>query len=113
MRSDAKRSGAVRGRARGQCWGDKHISAAVVHCQDHIEGLAQYTTEWTDGWTENKFSRFRWKDASRGHITYVGDKVNFQNGFGAWRPTSYECDFDPDNNRVLDVRATEGRLPTR
>lgn len=93
-----------------QCWGDKHNVAAGVYCDDYVEKLAKYSHEWTDGMLEPKFSHFRWKDRSKGYITYIGDKIKFQNGFGAWQNYVYECDLDPETNTVLDVRAQPGRL---
>jgi hypothetical protein len=93
-----------------QCWGDRYNSAADVYCDDSVERLAKYSAKWTDGWLEPKFSRFRWKDQKRGVITFVGDKIQFQNGFGVRQNHVYECDFQPDGNWVLDVRAAPGRL---
>lgn len=94
-----------------QCWGDKHSISASVACSPYIERLAQYQHEWTGGWLEMKFGRFRWKDQSSGHITFIGDSIKFQNGFGAWQYHIYTCDFDPTTKSVLDVAATPGRLP--
>ena len=97
-------------RASLQCWGDKHSFAASFRCPDQIERLAKYDHEWTDGWLGTKFSRFAWKDRQTGAITYIGDQIKFQNGFGAWVPHTYHCDFDPIKREVLDVRAMAGRL---
>ena len=93
-----------------QCWGDKHSVAASLHCPDYVERLAKYDHEWTDGWLGTKFSRFAWKDRKQGSITYIGDQIKFQNGFGAWVPHTYHCDFDPLQRQVLDVRAMPGRV---
>ena len=93
-----------------QCWGDKHSLRATFACQGHIERLAKYAHEWTDGFMEAKFSHFRWKDPSKGVVTYLGDKIRFQNGFGAWLPHRYSCDYDVLNEQVLDVGAEHGRL---
>ena len=93
-----------------QCWGDRHNLGASMTCDDAVERLANYATEWTDGYFEAKFGRFRWKDETRGVITYVGDKIRFQNGFGAWQNYIYECDFDTLNMTALAVRAHPGRL---
>ncbi len=92
------------------CWGNRHISTGV-YCEDHIERLAQYSHQWTDGFLESKFSRFRWKDQSAGTLTLIGDKIQFQNGLGAWQNHTYQCDIDPETNTVLGVRASPGRLP--
>ena len=96
-----------------QCLGDKGVIAAGVYCEDQVERLAKHSVKWTDRMFEFKFSRFRWANKEAGEITYVGDKAQFQNGFGAFTPVVYECDMAADNKTVLDVRVSEGRLPAR
>lgn len=93
-----------------QCWGDRHSIAASVRCDSYVEKLAKYSHKWTDGMLEPKFSHFRWKNKEKGVVTFIGDKIQFQNGFGAWQNNVYECDYDPSSEQVLDVRAREGRL---
>ena len=94
-----------------QCLGDKLIVAAGVYCKDPIERLATHSVRWTDGTFETKFSRFRWANKEAGQVTMIGDKAEFQNGFGAFTPVIYECDFAADGETVLGVRVNEGRLP--
>ncbi|WP_121211630.1 zinc ribbon domain-containing protein [Pseudomonas aeruginosa] len=93
-----------------QCRGDKFNVSAGVYCKEPVARLAKYTARWTDGMLEPKFSHFRWLDKSQGTITYIGDKIEFQNGFGAFQKHIYECDFDPARTQVLDVRAHPGQL---
>jgi len=93
-----------------QCWSEKHQIAAGVHCDDHVERLAAYSAKWTDGAFESKFSRSRWLDKDKGYVTFIGDTIQFQNGFGAMENQIYECDFDPATRTVLGVRARPGRL---
>ena len=93
-----------------QCWGDQHSVEATFGCQDHVESLARYTYEWNDGFLESKFSHFRWSDRANGVVTYMGDKILFQNGYGAWVPHRYWCDYDALNKQVLHVRAEAGRM---
>ena len=50
-------------------------------------------------------------DQSRGIITYVGDKISFQNGFGAWVNSTYACDYEAGTDTAFDARAWAGRLP--
>ncbi|OQX27599.1 MAG: hypothetical protein BWK80_04550 [Desulfobacteraceae bacterium IS3] len=88
-----------------QCWGDKHHIAASIRCTGHVEKLAKYSHKWTDGILESKFSQFRWINMDKGIVTYIGDKIQFQNGFGAWQNYTYECDYDPNSDIVIDVRA--------
>jgi len=93
-----------------QCWGDKNIAAVGAYCKKDVERLAKYSVRWTDEMFEQKFSRFRWLDKDAGTLTFVGDRIDFQNGFGAYQAHIYECDFDPSTKTVLDVRAHPGRL---
>jgi len=93
-----------------ECWAERYAGSAGIFCSGAIERQARYGTEWTDGVLEKKFSHYKWYDASRSQITYMGDKVRFQNGFGAWENYIYECDFDPRNDSVLGVRVRPGRI---
>ena len=93
-----------------KCSAEKSIVYAGGYCQAPIEKLSKYTFEWTNGFTTPRFSHYRWKDQSKGLITYIGDEIKMQNGFGAWSHYTYECDFDPSQNLVLDIRAQQGRL---
>jgi len=93
-----------------QCWGDRHTGAAGVYCDDKVESLASYSARWTDGMLEPKFSHFRWLNKDQGTLTFIGDKIELQNGFGAWQNHIYECDYNPATKQVMDVRARPGRL---
>jgi hypothetical protein len=92
------------------CWAEAKFASASAYCKDPVERLANFNARWTDGTFETKFSRYRWKDKELGLVTYIGDKVEFQNGFGAYQNHIYECDFDPVKDAVLDVRAQPGRF---
>lgn len=95
-----------------QCIADKkHIEATFV-CKRFVENLAKTDFQWVDGWSEPKFSRFRFKNLKHDTITYVGDKIQFQNGMGAWIRHIYECDYNIDDKSVVDVRARQGRMPS-
>ena len=92
------------------CWAKQHSARASVECRPYVERLAKNNFEWADGWTEAKFPRAR-ISKNGALITYVGDAIKFQNGFGAWIYHTYECDYDPTGQQVLAVRAFPGRLP--
>ncbi len=91
-----------------QCAGDKGGLSAGLLCKKQIEGQAKNSVKWTDEALEPKFSHFRWKDQSAGIITHIGDKVQFQNGFGAYVNIIYECDLQ--GQTVIAVRTREGRI---
>ena len=93
-----------------QCWGSRNSTTASVYCPDYIERLAKYDARWTDGVFESKFSHFSWNDKAKGIVNYFGDKVQFQNGFGAWQTYTYSCTVDTINRKVLDFSASAGRI---
>ena len=86
------------------CWAEKHISYAGSYCDDQIQSRAQYEYKWENSWYENIFSHYKWKNKNNGILTYIGNKVKFQNGFGAFKTMHYECDFNPYTKEVLSVR---------
>ena len=75
---------------------------AAVQCPDHIERLSQYGVRWTDGLLEPKFPRSGWQDADNYLAVYMGDAIEFQNGFGAWERHRYSCVVDVKNCRGSD-----------
>lgn len=93
-----------------RCLGEKAAPAASVYCVRPIERSAKHSVKWTDGLLEPKFSYFRWANRKAGTLTFVGDKAEFQNGFGAYTPVIYECDLAKDGETVIAVRVREGRL---
>jgi hypothetical protein len=107
----SKQAEEVRCAADLRCIAEKKTIDASFKCAPLIERLAQNNFEWTDKWYEAKLSHFRWKNRDAKIVTYVGDKIKFQNGFGAWVLSKYECDYNAVSGRVSDVRASPGRLP--
>lgn len=93
------------------CLGKKYKHSAESACRLPIEKLAINDYQWTDNIFDGFFSRVHWKDQPNGIVTYVGDDIKFQNGFGAWVRSIYECDFDTKTESAVAVRAFPGRLP--
>jgi hypothetical protein len=93
-----------------QCWADKHQIDATVKCKPKIEKLAKWSVKWKDGVLEPTFSRIAWIDQGKGTVRYIGDKVEFQNGFGAWQPHLYLCEYDPSTKTVISISADPGKL---
>ena len=93
-----------------QCWADKHYALGATHCQTAVEKMATYSHEWVDGMMDPKFSRYVWNDQDKGVITYVGDKIKLQNGFGAWQNYIYACNYDTINEFAVKVAVEPGRL---
>jgi Double zinc ribbon len=94
-----------------ECWGEKFLPSATVRCRERVERLSNNGHRWMDDVVEPKFSRYRWIAQGRGAITYLGDKIRFQDAVGGWKDMVYECDFDTASESVLAVRAEPGRLP--
>ncbi len=71
-------------------------------CKKAIESMARYDYDWTTGFLESAF--YLTSDVNaEGRVTRWGNKVKFQNGFGAWSRGSYWCTYDLDTKRVVDV----------
>ena len=93
-----------------QCWGDKNAVDAELACGPAVERLAKYNVRWTSGALHMKFPSFRWQGKEKSALSYVGDKVEFQNTFGAYQAMNYICDYDPVHKVVLGIWAKPGRL---
>ncbi len=91
------------------CWGEEAHTYGTRDCTNLVERMAKFDYEWTDGILEPKFSHFRWANQEDGTVTLIGDRIKFQNGFGAWTHMTYECDFNPSSKEVLDIRVRQGR----
>lgn len=92
------------------CWGDRHLAAASGVCARAIESLAKWQVRWTDGALDVKFSHYGWADEQKKYIRFGGDKIQFQNGFGAWQGHAYTCDYNPFERKVIAVNSVPGRL---
>lgn len=101
----------VCGNADLQCWGEQNNVQAMDLCQGAVERQAQYDVKWTDGFLTPMFNGFKWFDQKSHAVSFVGDHVKFQNGYGAWSNMIYSCAVSGDGKRVLDVYVTPGRLP--
>ena len=72
-------------------------------CKRAIESMAKYDYEWTTGFLESPFHTQ--SDVNdEGRVTRWGNKVKFQNAFGAWiRTTGYWCIYDVHRKMVVDA----------
>lgn len=77
-------------------------------CKPLVERLAKYTARWTDGWLESGFDTVRLQPPDFKTLQYIGSKVEFQNGFGAWQRMHYTCVYDPINEEAKSVNVTAG-----
>lgn len=91
------------------CLADDHMIHASVVCKRQIERHAKYQAEWTDGLFEMIFARYSFNEAGD-VISYFGDKVKFQNGFGAWSNMIYKCEYNIETGSVVGTEVEEGRL---
>lgn len=72
----------------------KYRPAISQICAPEVEKLAKYDFEWTGGWTAPKFPQYVGKVKEAYVLTITGDAIKFQNGFGAFRKTTYYCDYN-------------------
>ncbi|WP_222019512.1 hypothetical protein [Rhizobium laguerreae] len=91
------------------CWSNRFNRAATKVCAPQIEQAAKNNFEWTDSLAEPKFPRASIAE-NGATITYVGDAIKMQNGFGGWIIMTYECDFDTAAGKAVAVRVNPGQL---
>jgi len=76
-------------------WMATNYRAAIgTICAPEIEKLARYDFEWIGGLTATKFPSYVGKVKKPYVLTISGDAIKFQNGFGAFRQTTYYCDYN-------------------
>jgi hypothetical protein len=83
---------------------------AKTACKDAVAQRAKYgDPKWCSGWLCEDFDKFRnGVDApTSGLITIVDDKVQLQNGFGAWPHVSVYCTYDLKTNEVENLDVNE------
>ncbi len=86
---------------------EEHIIEAEIDCKPLIERHAKYSVKWTDGLLGGIFS----KAGQNGNvISYYGDKVQLQNGFGAYATYSYKCNYNTVTGTTDLVALEKGRL---
>lgn len=95
-------------RADIKCAGEGHALDASIACRRALEARANYAARWPDDlptWTYSE-----WQDETKRAIVYLGDRLQLQNGFGAWQNHIYSCTYDPDAKRVIAVYLAPGRI---
>jgi hypothetical protein len=71
-----------------------------------VDSIAKHEYRWVDSMFQPDFQSMQL--GGSGTITYTGDKLEFQNGFGAWNRAKYRCDYnymtDTADNIEISVR---------
>jgi len=81
---------------------DKHNIDGQVQCQKAIPKLGEFAHKWTDGWLDQKFMYYKQIVKEEGVLTLIGNKIQFQNKYGAWVSFKYYCDYDVRTDSVID-----------
>ena len=85
------------------CFAQPYFGYAGIYCKEPIEKMAKYDFRWKDKFLSPKFIKAKWLDEKKGTLSFFGDKLQFQNGFGAYQNMYYKCEFDPSEKKVLAV----------
>ena len=87
------------------------MADATTDCKPAIEQQATLDVKWADGFLTPMFGRLAWGNDSHTQVRFIGDKVEFQNGYGAYTPMTYFCVYDTSAKKVISVDVSEGRIP--
>lgn len=89
-------------------YGIKAASWCKSKADEYLRSIAKYSFKWDEtGWLEQEFDSHLIKVKAPGVVTYLSDKAFLQNGFGAYKRISLECDFDVQNEKVIGYRVSE------
>lgn len=91
------------------CIANKGVAKATGQCKRQIEKLSVNEYKWENSLLKPIFSKVQWFDQDHGTITYIGDKIKFQNDSNAFVNMIYQCDVLITGN-VIGVRAKPGKL---
>jgi len=92
------------------CLYREHKIDIAVQCSKAVERLALNSFKWTNAWHEDEFPYYRWKNKEQRTIVAMGDKIQYQNGFGAYINHRYYCRYDLNTKRAVKVEAEAGRF---
>lgn len=91
-----------------KCIAEKNIAEASLLCPEKIEAQAKYDHLWGDN---DMFKRFALKKGGQDKvITYIGDNIKLQNGFGAWQWYTYKCDLELNSMSVVGAYLIPGKI---
>ncbi|MCP4392673.1 MAG: hypothetical protein GY804_00105 [Alphaproteobacteria bacterium] len=91
------------------CTMEKHQKRAGILCSGALAKIAKGDIEWTNEWGQPKLNGAMWNLEGDTEFKIIGleywtDKVKIQNDFGAYKRVILKCDYDFENQEVLDVR---------
>ncbi len=86
----------------------KYGTNATVYCGDHaddyLQSIAKYDFKWNVGFLGIKFDSYLRHVNKPGILTLVSNKGSLQNGFGAYRRVTIQCDYDTQHKKVIEYR---------
>lgn len=92
---------------RADCMRERAGFAGETTCMIAVEHQAKLVAKYQAKWEEGSEGQSKFLHVSaprRGVLTYRGGSMYFQNGFGAWSRSYYECDYDFLNDKAIAVR---------
>lgn len=86
-----------------ECWEIKNYYSAAGPCRQEIEAQINREYKWTDKIFSRKFPNAYWPSDDHEEIVYFGSNIMIQNKYGAFEKNTYECSFNPINNKVTAI----------
>lgn len=90
------------------CMAKKYQPVFDADCRTLIEALAEksarYEYKIEYGLLTSPYSRVKFADKKKSILELYGNKIKFQNGFGAWQKVGYVCRFDINKKQVTGVK---------
>jgi len=109
-KAQEKRTAEIECKKELSCWAEKHDGAAIIAGQRLIEKAAKFDHRWTDSLLEKKITHYKWHNKPKGQIVFMGDRLQFQNAYGAWQNMKYAIIYDPTAQTILGIDVKPGRM---
>lgn len=89
------------------CWAKRYLQEASRVCSAAIEQQARFDYRWEAPRPDRFTSAIMHENGQQ--ISFIGDALKLQNGFGSWLPYSYNCRYDVGAKAAVSVEIIEGR----
>lgn len=94
----------------GELKQDKLDADASLYCTLAVEGSAKYDFRWKSSFLTPRFFNNGTNSSDPIIITYSGDSIEMQNGFGDWINQVYQCDVNAITGEFIAITIEPGRL---
>lgn len=92
-----------------ECFATRNYMRAEALCARQIESQELHAVRWLDSMAGRKFERHSRLLEGSGVVTYLGERLQVEDGSGKYRYHTYDCTYDVDQQLVVSTNIQLGR----